>query len=765
MSAQEIRTVLMVVSFAFLAPLGSLADNGTWTNTVTGQLWGDSANWLGGTVADGTTGSAFFNTLDIAADTTVRFNAARTINALILGDTFPASAGGWVLDNNSDGANILTLDGTTPTITVNAFGTGKSATISAILAGTVGLVKNGAGTLTLTGSNTYTGTTTIKAGTITVGDGTTGSLNGTTGTDLTFTGTGTFNVKEAASSAQGMGALTFSAGEGTVISTAATSGSSATLTFASMATRARGATANFALATNTTASVNMIVLTSTNNAPLSSSGSNNQGIFFGVADYARYDTLNGCFRAVSYGSDANAMTVAGGATIGATTAASDISISGNITAQTTGAAVNTIKSASAFTQAASSTISINGYFMTATGANKSFKPPTGGTSYVQPTIDGGEIVMAATTYIPANNNYLYFQSIIQNYGGGSLPTAVTIGGPGVVRLDAVNTYTGVTTVNSGILRTFRLFNGGIASSLGMSSAAAANLVINGGTWQNVAGNQTTDRLFTIGPAGATLDAFTISTPWTLSGTGSIAFSDTNAPASLTLTGTGTGIATLTPVLGDSGIGANITSLTKNDVSTWMLAGTNTYSGDTTINGGTLKASVFNAVPINSAVTVTGGIYDLGGFANVTNGAITMSSGAITNGTLVGSSYTLSGGTVYADLAGTNTLTKLGAGTVTLKGANTYSGETTVSAGTLALTTDTALGTTSALRIAATAKVDLAAGITATAGALYLDGKLQKKGIWGAPLTPGVNFTSESFTGTGKLTVQTGIPMGTQLLLY
>jgi len=104
-----------------------------------------------------------------------------------------------------------------------------------------------------------------------------------------------------------MGALTFSAGEATVISTAAgASPTTATLTFASLAARAAGACGNFSLAGNTTIGENNIVLTSTANAPLSGSGTNNAGLFFGGADYARYDEVFFYFRAANHGSDNNA---------------------------------------------------------------------------------------------------------------------------------------------------------------------------------------------------------------------------------------------------------------------------------------------------------------------------------------------------------------------------------------------------------------------------------------------------------------------------
>lgn len=81
-------------------------------------------------------------------------DSARTIGNLVFSDTTTSSAAGWTLDNNGNAANILTLAGTTPTITVNALGTGKTATISANIVGTDGLANSGTGTLLLAGANT-----------------------------------------------------------------------------------------------------------------------------------------------------------------------------------------------------------------------------------------------------------------------------------------------------------------------------------------------------------------------------------------------------------------------------------------------------------------------------------------------------------------------------------------------------------------------------------------------------------------------------------
>lgn len=152
-------------------PESASGADGTW-NVQADGAWSDGGNWLGGTVADGSGNTAYFNAVDVpGGGITATLDTGRAIGNLAFGDTNTGTSGNWLLS----GPNTLTLADGTPTVTVEQLGIGATATIATAIAGSSGLTKAGAGTLALTGSNNYSGGTTITAGTL---KGTINSIRG-----------------------------------------------------------------------------------------------------------------------------------------------------------------------------------------------------------------------------------------------------------------------------------------------------------------------------------------------------------------------------------------------------------------------------------------------------------------------------------------------------------------------------------------------------------------------------------------------------------
>jgi autotransporter-associated beta strand protein len=154
------------------------ATNGTWINATSGGLWSATANWSGGTIANGTDGIADFSTLNITADNTVQLDSARTIGQLKFGNTTPSN--NWILDNNLNAANTLTMavSSGSPQITVN----NDQATINLSLLGSnvFGnfVVVNGPGTLVLGGTTDNGGLgISVNSGTVILAKTSSGSPN------------------------------------------------------------------------------------------------------------------------------------------------------------------------------------------------------------------------------------------------------------------------------------------------------------------------------------------------------------------------------------------------------------------------------------------------------------------------------------------------------------------------------------------------------------------------------------------------------------
>jgi fibronectin-binding autotransporter adhesin len=194
-------------------PAPGTGGTGTWD--VTSALW----------TPDGTT----FVTWNNAAGDNALFAGVAgtvTVTAVTVHDlTF--NTDGYVLNGGA-----ITLTGATPSINVGA---AMTTTINSVVAGASSLTLNGGGTLVLGGNNSYSGITTISAGTLQLGSGGTsgaiggGDINIATGATLTFnrsdaltianTITGTGTITQA-----GAGATTLS-GAATAVATNVTGGS------------------------------------------------------------------------------------------------------------------------------------------------------------------------------------------------------------------------------------------------------------------------------------------------------------------------------------------------------------------------------------------------------------------------------------------------------------------------------------------------------------------------------------------------------------
>jgi autotransporter-associated beta strand protein len=180
---------------------------------------------------------------------------------------------------------------------------------------------------------------------------------------------------------------------------------------------------------------------------------------------------------------------------------------------------------------------------------------------------------------------------------------------------------------STVLQVSSIANGGTNSSLGSSPNDSSQLVFNGGTLRFVgAASGDTDRLFTVGSFGATIDA---------SGSVPLHFTNPDAHSStgivnrtFTLTGSNAGNNTIAGTLSDAGVSA-LLSVNKTGTGEWVLTGNNTFTGGLAVSSGTLIAGHPNAIG-NTSVLVASGMLqfqpNLSTAAKVT--ALTIQGGAV-----------------------------------------------------------------------------------------------------------------------------------------
>jgi fibronectin-binding autotransporter adhesin len=154
----------------------------------------------------------------------------------------------------------------------------------------------------------------------------------------------------------------------------------------------------------------------------------------------------------------------------------------------------------------------------------------------------------------------------------------------------------------------------------------------------------------------------------------------------------------------SGAISGLGSLGKFGGGTLALTGTNTYAGNTAVNAGTLLAKKPGSLPgydatgrvaVNAGGTLAVNAGGAGEWA-AANIQTLLTKTAFNEGSTLGIDTTnaAGGNFIYANpIEGNIGLIKLGAGTLSLGGANAYTGNTTISAGTLAVANSSALPST------------------------------------------------------------------------
>ena len=322
------------------------------------------------------------------------------------------------------------------------------------------------------------------------------------------------------------------------------------------------------------------------------------------------------------------------------------------------------------------------------------------------------------TITPGSNGYLL------GGGGGTLNVtsaalagsgSVTVGGAGTVSLTGVNTYSGITAVKNGATLIANVSNGSTTSGIGQSSNAAANLVLDGGTFRGVG---TTDRLFSLTANGGTLDNASIG----LSSTGAMGL-PAGASTTLTLTGTNTGHININLAIADPA-GGFVAGVNKTGSGKWTYNAANnkTYSGDTHVMAGTLEGLTSNAFSKDSNLVVDAGAgVELHGTSQQINGLSGM--GSIVN-SFGSTSQTLTiganngNGSFTGTIATALSVSKTGTGSQTLAGVDTYSGSTTVSNGTLSLGSPHTL---SSVTINSPGRMQVNAGPFTITGVLTING--------------------------------------------
>ncbi|EED8321295.1 AIDA autotransporter-like protein ShdA, partial [Salmonella enterica subsp. enterica serovar Kentucky] len=337
---------------------------------------------------------------------------------------------------------------------------------------------------------------------------------------------------------------------------------------------------------------------------------------------------------------------------------------------------------------------------------------SGSNTYTGGTLISSGTLVATSVDALGTGNVTNNATLALNTGGDFINN---IGGTGRVEksgddaltLSGSNTYTGGTLISGGTL----VANDVNALGTGDVTDNAALMLNTGGDFINNIGG--TGRVEKSGDDTLTLSGSNTYTGGTLISGGTLVANDVNALGTGDVTDNATlalnAVGDFNNAIGGSG------KVEKSGDDTLTLSGSNTYTGGTLINGGTLVASNVEALgtgDVTDDATLelnTGGKFDnaISGSGNVVksgadtltlSGSNTYTGGTtINDGTLVATSVDALGtGDVTDDatlelntggdfdnaISGSGQVVKSGDDTLTLSGSNTYTGGTLISSGTL-----------------------------------------------------------------------------------
>lgn len=695
---------------------GAIKKVGTGTLTLSGASSYTGATTVNaGTlqIGNGTAGSiATTSAVSIASGATLAFNQAN-------GATF---------------SNAIADEGAVR----GAQGSGITNTLSGVISGAGGVTQNSVGTMNLSGVNTYTGATLVNAGTL----GLTGAgsieatsgitVNGATATFLTSSSAAVTPVvtvtlgKAGGSGGATLGTVNVADNSGAGILTGAGGLNITSLTLDGATTFSWSGNAQLSVATFT---INSSASSITIGSSVAWTSSATPYTLLSASTIGGTGAGLGAFTLGDVTANFTGLTPRQTATAAISGNTITVTVSGDNYPKWTGN-----ESSAWNTTATNNWQLVNGGAVTTfINGDQVLFDDTASQGTV--TINDGNVSVGGVTF---NNSTLDYT--VSGANGVTGVGGLTKSGTGTVTLDTVNSYTGGNTINAGALivtgtlgggattingGTLQMGNGGTTGSFGDASAITnngslmfnrSNNLVQGTDFGTISGTGSVTKAgagtLTLGGAnsysgGTTIDAGTVifgnntafgSGAVTLNGGGLKASSGVTlannivvaSAANIDMAGNNTGLA------GNISGSAALTFTTSGAASTAALSGDNSgYTGTITFNNN--NAVSFNAASAGSAGAAW--VFNDGAFdrvrINVGNGTINFGSiagvGQMQNDT-AGTTSTLSVGALGTDTTFSGTmkdngtgklaLAKIGAGTLTLIGANNYTGGTTINAGTL-----------------------------------------------------------------------------------